>query len=102
MMRILNIAVVFRRPGAGKGRDGVMTIKELYRLLGDYVAGGDGDMLIVLAKDAEGNSHSPLARYSVGDYVPRTTWSGDFVTTDSEGNDLPDDECNALCLEPTN
>jgi hypothetical protein len=36
------------------------------------------DAEIVLSKDGEGNSFSPLADHSVGYYVPDSTWSGRY------------------------
>ena len=49
----------------------------------------DGDKLVVLQKDGEGNDYSPL--YGVDDacgYVPYNTWSGEIY----EFGELVDDE----------
>jgi hypothetical protein len=55
---------------------------------------------IILAKDSEGNSFSPLASLSFGDYQADSTWSGDFVSKENfEGEGF---KVNALCLWPTN
>lgn len=74
-----------------------MTIKEL--LLA--IKGLPEDMQIILAKDAEGNDYTPLADIAIGVYETTTTWNGEFLYSD-EDQEIPEDECNALCLEPTN
>lgn len=52
------------------------------------------DMLVVLAKDSEGNRYSPLADAELGrSYQPDTTWSGELVT---EGGEV------CVLLWPTN
>ena len=79
-----------------------LTVKALKEMLN----GGDIEdhYIIVLSKDGEGNSFSPVSDseagfYTVGLYVPDTTWSGDFT-----GIDDMDDEFspNAVVLWPTN
>lgn len=44
-------------------------IKELQKL--------DGDSIVIMAKDAEGNGYSPLADLWAGAYRATTTWYGD-------------------------
>jgi hypothetical protein len=62
------------------------------------------DLIVVLAKDAEGNDFSPVPDdsgpgfHSLGHYAPETTWYGDFCSGEDQG-DLP---TNALVLWPTN
>ena len=75
-----------------------MNVKDLKR----FIEGLPDDMLVVLAKDAEGNDFSPLADSSVGYYFPATTWHGDFVGGDNDEDDRPEGECNAVCLGPVN
>lgn len=61
------------------------------------------DMLVVMSKDGEGNSFSPLADMGAGVYEPDSTWSGDFQTHNPEGTRrIPVKKRNALCLWPTN
>ena len=36
----------------------------------------DGDRVVIMATDAEGNGYSPLSGMWVGAYRPDTTWSG--------------------------
>jgi len=52
-------------------------------LLG-YLADEPRDRRIVLASDAEGNRHSPLAGAWGAMYVPDSTWSGDVYPTEEE------------------
>lgn len=66
-----------------------MTITDLITKLQTLPA----DATVVMSKDAEGNEFSPLEDFTVGDYEPETTWSGEF--TDGHGN-------NAVCLWPVN
>lgn len=70
-----------------------------------------GNTLIVLAKDAEGNSYSPLAAAEHAMYEAETTWSGDTYLTDEqraatsepdEYFEAPDDAVNAIVLSPVN
>lgn len=49
-----------------------MTVAELREAL---EACGDND-LVIMASDAEGNSHSPLYQLDEVTYVPNSTWSG--------------------------
>jgi hypothetical protein len=55
-----------------------MTVGELRTLL---LEAADDDV-VVLAKDAEGNGHSPLAGGWLCTYVPDSTWSGDVYMRD--------------------
>lgn len=55
------------------------------------------DYQVVMSKDAEGNSFSPLDEIVVGAYTPDSTWSGEF--TDIE---MPAGSTNAVCLWPVN
>lgn len=50
-----------------------MTIGELI----DALSKEDPNRLVVMSKDAEGNSHSPLWSFWTGAYVAESTWSGD-------------------------
>jgi len=50
-----------------------MTVKELIELLEKE----DPDRIVVMAKDSEGNSYSPLSDLGTGIYKARTKWSGE-------------------------
>jgi hypothetical protein len=77
-----------------------MTIKDLLAAL----KGLPGDMQIVLSKDGEGNSFSPLEDIATGIYTANSTWSGDFTTwaDDAGEEEIPEADCNAVCFWPTN
>lgn len=61
-----------------------MTKKELIEAIADY----PDDAQIIIQKDGEGNSYSPMYCADIGYYVPATTWSGEFY-----GTDLSPDDC---------
>lgn len=69
-----------------------MTVGELM----DALDGLDVEVLVVMAKDGEGNYYSPLAEASHSSYVAETTWSGD-LDPEGEGDGEP-----CLVLWPTN
>jgi hypothetical protein len=71
------------------------TVHELIR----YLSRLDPDTKVIIAKDAEGNSYSPLAEVDSGKYVPETEWSGDFY---SEYSDECVDGERCLVLFPAN
>lgn len=86
-----------------------VTVKELRELLADLPE----DMQVVMSKDGEGNSYSPLSDGSSNYiYVPECTWSGDVYSTDHSAEDMDMDEEDweefkatndrALVLWPTN
>lgn len=71
-----------------------ITVKQLRELLAEC----PDEAIVVLSKDAEGNSFSPLPAgdgLSQGRYVASSTWSGEFRSDDP-------DEVVAVCLWPTN
>jgi hypothetical protein len=49
-----------------------MIVKELIKLLQEQ----NQDAIVVMAKDAEGNSYSPISSLWGGAYLPDSTWSG--------------------------
>jgi hypothetical protein len=59
------------------------------KLLGAF----SDDAEVVLSKDGEGNSFSPLSDLSRGRYVADTTWCGEFHGSD---------EGETCCLWPVN
>lgn len=69
-----------------------MKVKELIEELSKL----DGERLVVMSKDGEGNSYSPLADVIEATYVPETTWRGD-LGDDSEPNGIA-----SVVLYPTN
>lgn len=71
-----------------------MTVADLIQRLSELP---DLDAGVVLAKDREGNSFSPLDEIVVGAYTPDSTWSGEFT-----GIEMPAGSTNAVCLWPVN
>jgi hypothetical protein len=77
----------------------------------DYLAGQPRDRLIVMSKDGEGNSHSPLSDACEAMYVPESTWSGDTYPTPEEiaasphlgeDDEAPEDAVRVVLLGPVN
>lgn len=67
-------------------------IEELNRL--------PSDLTVVMSKDAEGNRYSPLARLEPGKYLAESTWAGEMVHPDDEGD--YDGLTDVVCLWPVN
>lgn len=89
--------------------DHVMTVARVREALTEL----SDDMIVVLASDAEGNSHSPLSCIDQAMYLPDSTYSGDVYATPEEltepGNDYdpeedaaPQDAVRCLLLGPVN
>ncbi|WP_063042205.1 hypothetical protein [Nocardia grenadensis] len=74
-----------------------MTNGELIDLLSQHPR----DHLIVMSKDAEGNSHSPLWGLCLGHYEADATYSGAVTYPDCECFD-PDAGVPAIILAPIN
>ena len=77
-----------------------MKVKELIELLSEM----NPEHEVVLSKDGEGNGYSPLDGYSTGQYVPDSTWSGEFRSAQfpiSDGGCRKKD-INAIVLWPVN
>lgn len=72
-----------------------MKVKELKKILNKL---NDED-LVVISKDSEGNSYSPLDDYFLGLYIERTTWYGD-VYLRCNNDDFKG--VNAVILVPVN
>lgn len=68
--------------------DGCVRVGDLRRALEPF---GD-DVLVVLAKDPEGNGFSPLASGSDAHYQAESTWAGWLVDGELEGGE----ECVVL------
>ena len=87
-----------------------MKVKDLKKLLADC---NDND-LVILSKDGEGNSFSPLCDIEKYTYLPETTWIGsiyikeltpDLRQAGYEEEDLcpePENGVPAIVLWPTN
>jgi len=77
-----------------------MKVKELIEILKSV----NPELDVVMSKDAEGNSYSPLSDFSFGVYEPESTWSGDFdIYIDEDGTACyTEEESNAICLWPVN
>lgn len=72
-----------------------MTVGELKAAL----EGHDDDVLVVVAKDAEGNGYSPLVLTEMYYYEATNTWSGEIIDTDEE---VDDSAVPSVVLWPTN
>lgn len=84
-----------------------MTVKQLINLLKKE----DQDRIVILSKDGEGNSYSPLDSFYKCSYRADSTWSGEIglekLTTELEKSgyseeDVISDGEPALVLYPTN
>jgi len=84
-----------------------MTVGELI----DRLATINPDRIVVMSKDGEGNSKSPLDDMEECTYVAETTWCGETspeeLTPALEGQGFSEDDIlkggePALCLWPTN
>ncbi len=71
----------------------------------------DGNRIVVMASDGEGNTYSPLCSLGTCAYQAETTWSGEVgleaLTPEDESagydeDDVLDDGVAALCLTPVN
>lgn len=68
------------------------TVRDLY----EYLENCDPDMPVIIQKDGEGNSYSPLSGSTTRRYFAVNTWSG-YVT------DQPrKDTVEAVVLKPVN
>lgn len=81
-----------------------MKIRELIDLLNRY----DPETEVVVSRDSEGNSFSPVDGYSDGIYVADNTWSGEMYEEEEfdqyvkEGEFSKTDAVKAVCLFPVN
>lgn len=69
------------------------------------------DTIVILAKDSEGNGHSPLVEAEHAMYLADTTWSGERYLTEEQRlaetdpddwSQAPDNAVHAVFLWPTN
>lgn len=78
----------------------MMTVKDLKGILDSL----NDDLYVVLSKDSEGNSYSPLTctgSISEGVFVRYHNWSGDFYDADDEREKDPQ-EIPVVVLWPVN
>lgn len=75
-----------------------MTVGQLREALEGFCA----DALVVMSKDGEGNSYSPLAEPSEAVYIAESTWSGELWTTEDEDEEVPVEAVHAVVLWPVN
>lgn len=54
------------------------------------------DTQVLISRDAEGNSFSPLSGFSKGYYFEETTWSGEF----EEGSSNDNEDYDAIAFFP--
>lgn len=74
-----------------------MTVKELQRVLDKFHPEDE----VILSRDAEGNSFSPLEEISHGEYIPYNSWSGELRHRRDEDDDEIHNE-KAIFLWPVN
>lgn len=87
-----------------------MTVGELHKKILQLIEDGEVDSILVMSKDAEGNSYSPLFDLDKCSYVSYNTWSGEIglrtLTEElrEEGYSHEDvkDGQKAIVLYPTN
>jgi len=84
-----------------------MTVKELIEELKEL----DGERIVVLSKDGEGNGFSPLADVECAAYTSENTWSGEvhieeltpeLIEQGYTEDDVREDGEKAVVLWPTN
>jgi hypothetical protein len=62
-----------------------MKVKELIKQLQEL----DSECEVIMAKDSEGNSYTPLSGFWTGAYVPDSTYSGEVYYASFEGDPDP-------------
>lgn len=84
-----------------------MTVADLRAQLAQF----PDDVIVVLAKDGEGNGFSPLCEAIPAMYLAESTWSGEHYPTEEQRlaeddpddyDPAPDDAVPAVFLWPTN
>jgi hypothetical protein len=75
-----------------------MKVKDLKKILENL----SDDTKIILSKDAEGNDFSPLSDYSIGVYVPDSTWSGEMFHDEDIKDCGLEKEPHSIVLWPVN
>ena len=86
-----------------------MKVKELIEFLSEY----NPESEVILSKDSEGNSYSPLSEMGEFIYVPESTWSGEVHLKTLTAGDIAsgcteedvwdgDDGMDAVVFWPTN
>lgn len=72
--------------------------------LRDLLAEVPDDTPVILQKDAEGNSYSPLSSVDTTDYVyePESTWSGEVRDTMDSDYEPDDEDVKIVLLGPVN
>ena len=71
-----------------------MNVRQLKDCLNKLPADMD-DAVVILQKDGEGNSYSPLDNVFTATYIPKSTWCGEL------SDDL-DQKLNCIVFVPTN
>lgn len=76
----------------------------------EQLEGLDGEAMVIISQDGEGNSYSPLADISTGNYCANTSWSGELrpreltdelIADGYSEKDIVDGE-SCIVLWPTN
>ena len=75
---------------------------ELYQKI-ELLSKFPDDYTVVMSKDAEGNSYSPLVDVAGGGtYEADTPWSGEWISSEEEPEGDFDGMLKAICLWPAN
>ena len=59
-----------------------MKVRDLIEAL----ASEDPEREVIMASDAEGNGYSPLSSLYAGMYLPESTWAGEVLDDEEEGD----------------
>jgi hypothetical protein len=68
----------------------------------EFLQGADPERVLVMSKDGEGNTYSPLSSITETRYKPENTWSGEIDDPDEPFDENDKTVVNALVLWPTN
>lgn len=63
------------------------------------------EAIVIIQKDSEGNSYSPLEGSESGVYIPESTWAGEVYSygeLEDEGMELDEEKMDAVILWPVN
>lgn len=75
-----------------------MTVGQLREALEGFAA----DALVVMSRDGEGSSYSPLVQPEEAVYIAESTWSGELWEAEHEEDEVPLGAVHAVVLWPVN
>jgi len=83
VIKVVTTVTIFRIQNVIE-RNIQMTVKELI----DKLKKEDPDRIVVMSKDSEGNSYSPLHSFWTGAYKAETTWRGEVGLEELTNEDI--------------